>query len=144
METKELIENNQKYSDIHRSIYDALTFYVQQGQYDQLQQLLQNEGSNFELLKGIDDNGCTLLQWAAINNRVEIASFLISKGVEVNQPGGKLNEIPLIWASRNDKFTLMIHLLIRNKSYINYKNVHGHTALHIAARSGNIHIAFIL
>ncbi len=39
METKELIENNQKYSDIHRSIYDALTFYVQQGQYDQLQQL---------------------------------------------------------------------------------------------------------
>ena len=34
-----------------------------------------------------DEHGCTLLHWTAINQRYDIALFLISQGADVNIPG---------------------------------------------------------
>ena len=44
-----------------------------------------------------DADGCSLLHWAAINNRVEIANLLINNGCRVSCPGGVLAESPLHW-----------------------------------------------
>ena len=34
-----------------------------------------------------DADGCTLLHWASINNRYDIAEYLIQRGAEVNKGG---------------------------------------------------------
>ena len=41
----------------------------------------------------IDTNGCSLLHWAAINNRVDIAKFLINKKASINLAGGTIKHV---------------------------------------------------
>lgn len=48
-----------------------------------------------------DKDGCTLLHWAAINNRLQIVKYLISRRADVNAVGGINGEIPLQWAVRH-------------------------------------------
>jgi ankyrin repeat protein len=48
-----------------------------------------------------DHEDCSLLHWAAINNRVGIVKMLIKAGADVNITGGNLVEIPLQWAVRS-------------------------------------------
>ena len=43
------------------------------------------------------------MQWAAINNRCSIATYLIEKGAAVNASGGVLGESALQWAVRKGK-----------------------------------------
>ena len=47
-----------------------------------------------------DDDGVTLMHWAAINNRVQLMKFFISQGAAVDEPGGVLRATPLHWATR--------------------------------------------
>lgn len=118
---------------------------VQIGAYDKFLDLLRSEQSNDVKFDSLTDpDGCTLLHWAAINNRVRIAQFLLNAHCDINSSGGVLQEIPLQWAVRNDKFGTMVHMLIRRGSHVNHRNIYGHTALHIAIAHGNIHNAFIL
>lgn len=42
----------------------------------------------------------TLLHWAAINNRLEIVNYLVSRGAIVDAIGGELESTPLQWATR--------------------------------------------
>ena len=55
--------------------------------------------------------GCSLLHWAAINNRGIIAALLIQNGAIIDKTGGALGETPLQWAI-NKKYYTMIQLLI--------------------------------
>ncbi|KAI6176606.1 Palmitoyltransferase [Aphelenchoides bicaudatus] len=48
-----------------------------------------------------DSDDCTLLHWAAINNRIEVAKLLIERGAEVNAIGGVLVSTPLHWSARH-------------------------------------------
>ena len=48
----------------------------------------------------VDRDGCSLLHWAAINNRSVAVSLLIANGVNVNYLGGLLGENALMWVSR--------------------------------------------
>jgi palmitoyltransferase len=47
-----------------------------------------------------DSDGVTLMHWAAINNRVELIKYFISKGAAADEPGGVLQATPLHWATR--------------------------------------------
>ncbi|GAB1292131.1 Palmitoyltransferase ZDHHC13 [Apodemus speciosus] len=47
-----------------------------------------------------DKENVSLLHWAAINNRLELVKFYISKGAVIDQLGGDLNSTPLHWAIR--------------------------------------------
>ena len=53
----------------------------------------------------------TLLHWAAINDRVEIAKYLLSKGAKSDVFGGALNSTPLHWAVRDGKLEMIVFLL---------------------------------
>jgi ankyrin repeat protein len=118
---------------------------VQMGAYDKLVGMIRMAESEVKLDSIADKDGCTLLHWSAINNRVRIAQrILLPANCNVNLSGGILQEIPLQWAVRNDKFSTMVHMLLRRGSNVNFRNLYGHTALHIAAAHGNIHNAFLL
>ena len=84
------------------------------------------------------------MHWAAINNRLAIAKLLVSHGADVNAPGGKLQEIPLQWACRNDAFTGMAQFLIEAGSDLTHRSAHGLDALHVACRMGNVNMAFLI
>jgi len=58
----------------------------------------------------INDN-LTLLHWAAINNRIEIARYLINKQAQIDAFGGELNSTPLHWAVRDGKLPMVVFLL---------------------------------
>jgi palmitoyltransferase len=91
-----------------------------------------------------DESGCSLLHWAAINNRSTIVKFLISKGANVNIVGGTLKEIPLQWAIRNGRYCQLVQFLIEAGSDLHHKNVHGADALQVAVRCGNLNMVFQL
>ena len=50
--------------------------YIQSGDYDQFTSLYKQVNANESLC---DENGCTLLHWAAINNRVKIIDYLLNQ-----------------------------------------------------------------
>lgn len=115
---------------------------VQHGRLDDLMKAMENGISP----KAADADGCSLLHWACINNRYEIAKFLIESGAEVNKCGGTLNETPIQWASRSDGygFTHLVVLLLEKGATIDHKSTLGHDALFLAVQAANTNIAFIL
>ncbi len=83
----------------------------------------------------VDKDGCSLLHWAAINNRIEIAKFLLQNGAKVNVVGGLLGELPLAWAVRKN-FHAMCHLLLEHNSDVNFIAKTRLTVLHLALKLG--------
>lgn len=120
--------------------HDLLVAYIQEGKYKQISEVLKPDQVTV-----LDENGISLLHWAAINNRVEIAKLLLKTNGShlINSVGGILKEEPLAWACRSDKFNI-VDLLIRKGSNLNHRNVYGHTPLAICVRYGNIHNAYLL
>jgi ankyrin repeat protein len=81
---------------------------VQYGYYDRVAELIEPEPN---LASTPLNSNITLLHWAAINNRIEIARYLINKGVEIDAFGGELNSTPLQWAIRDGKLQMVVFLL---------------------------------
>jgi len=90
-----------------------------------------------------DEDGCALLHWAAINNRCEVASMLLSHGAEVNHMGGTLHETPLMWCARY-AYPRMAQILIDGGADLDAKSRQGYDALHLAAQSSNPHTVLVL
>ena len=96
-------------SDDNKLIKDCIAA-VQGGDILQVTvHILQNRISS----NATDEFGCTLLHWAAINQRYNVAVFLISQGADVNKTGGDLGETPLQWAVRSG-YVPMVDLIIQN------------------------------
>lgn len=96
--------------------------------YNELDVVLDSSLSNANMA---DDDGCTLLHWAALNNRIGIATLLLEKGANVNVVGGVLQETPLMWAIRR-RFYSMMELLFSRGADLQHKNINGCDALHLA------------
>lgn len=47
-----------------------------------------------------DNDGITLIHWAALNNRLATIKYLVSKGAHPDVPAGDMNATPLLWAAR--------------------------------------------
>lgn len=85
--------------------------------------------------RSADADGCTLLHWAAINNRIQIAKFLIKNGADA-VPGGILGETPLHWALRK-KYYAMAQLLHEQLHLdMSLKSKQGLDALNLVIRQG--------
>lgn len=112
----------------------------QHGFVDQVKQLLD---SGLVLPNSIDQDDCSLLHWAAINNHIEIAKLLVARKCNVNAVGGVLSATPLHWAARHGH-TKMVALLIRNGADSTMRDVEGFTPLHIAIQCGCIPVAAYL
>lgn len=84
---------------------------VQYGYYDRVVQLIEADP---QLASTPLADNITLLHWAAINNRLDVAKYLINKGAKVDAMGGALNGTPLHWAIREGKSEMAIYLLSQN------------------------------
>ena len=73
---------------------------TQYGAFDRIQHLILEENVD---VNARDPENVTLLHWAAINNRLEICKFFLSKGAQVDAIGGELRSTPLHWATRQGK-----------------------------------------
>jgi palmitoyltransferase ZDHHC13/17 len=91
----------------------------------------------------VDDDGCSLLHWAAINNRVGISLYLIERGADVNIQGGLLMETPLHWAVRKN-FYRICQLLIDHGADMTVRSNTGLDVIHLACQLGNMEMLFLL
>ncbi|CAI2352113.1 unnamed protein product [Caenorhabditis sp. 36 PRJEB53466] len=85
----------------------------------------------------LDSDGCGLLHWAAINNKVDIIRLLLSYHANIDIIGGNMQSTPLHWACHNAQLAAVVTLVMNGASG-SIKNVNGETPLHIAAVSGNL------
>ena len=74
-------------------VNDSLVHSLSQRCHD----LIENEGA--DVTQG-DEENITPLHWAAINNRIPVASYFLQKGADVNAIGGELKSTPIHWAAR--------------------------------------------
>ncbi|CAO4373469.1 unnamed protein product [Caenorhabditis nigoni] len=92
----------------------------------------------------LDHEGCGLLHWAAINNKIEIIELILSHGGNVDLIGGHMRSTPLHWACYNSQIAAVI-CLIKSGANPAIRNMNGETPLHIAANTGNFPlIAYLL
>uniref|UniRef100_A0A674MKP0 Palmitoyltransferase n=1 Tax=Takifugu rubripes TaxID=31033 RepID=A0A674MKP0_TAKRU len=90
-----------------------------------------------------DKENVTLLHWAAINNRVDLVKYYISKGAIVDQLGGDLNSTPLHWATRQGHLSMVVQLMKygADPSLIDGE---GCSCVHLAAQFGHTSIVAYL
>uniref|UniRef100_A0A3Q2R1V7 Palmitoyltransferase n=1 Tax=Fundulus heteroclitus TaxID=8078 RepID=A0A3Q2R1V7_FUNHE len=90
-----------------------------------------------------DKENVTLLHWAAINNRLELVKYFLSKGAVVDQLGGDLNSTPLHWAIRQGHLPMVIQLM-RYGADPSITDGEGYRSLHLAILFQHMAIAAYL
>eukprot|EP00124_Ichthyophonus_hoferi_P002484 Ihof_evm3s171 gene=Ihof_evmTU3s171 len=113
---------------------------VQRGLLDRVHWFVNEEGFD---VNTPDHEDVTLLHWAAINNRIEIARFLLAKGAHVDTLGGHLKSTSLQWAVRQG-FLEMIILLMKAGADPSIKDTQGFNSLHLSAQFGHTYISAYL
>ncbi|MGA2878649.1 MAG: ankyrin repeat domain-containing protein [Bryobacteraceae bacterium] len=87
-----------------------------------------------------DDDGITVLSWAAIANRVDIARLLIQRGADVNHVDKK-GMTPLLYAASIDfGDSTMIDLLLKSGAQPSARTKEGLTALDLAHKYNHNHL----
>jgi ankyrin repeat protein len=87
-----------------------------------------------------DDDGITVLSWAAIANRVEMARLLIKRGADVNHVDKK-GMTPLLYAASIDfGDSAMIDVLIQSGARTSARTKEGLTALDLARKYNHTHL----
>jgi len=81
---------------------------TQYGRIDRVRHLFATERLN---VNEPDAEGCFLLHWAAINNRVDLIKYFLSIGAVVDQLGGDLLATPLHWAVRSGHLESVVVLI---------------------------------
>jgi len=106
---------------------------VQYGYYDRVVELIE---PNPSLATTPTNGNITLLHWAAINDRVEIGEYLLSKNASIDALGGELSSTPLHWAARNGKLRMVVYLLSRQANALLFDG-EGFSTIHLATMFGH-------
>jgi ankyrin repeat protein len=87
-----------------------------------------------------DNDGITILSWATIANRVDMARLLIGRGADVNHVDKK-GMTPLLYAASIDfGDSAMVDLLLRSSARRDVRTKEGQTALDLARQYKHIHL----
>jgi palmitoyltransferase len=120
---------------------DTLVHAVQWGDLPTVERAVEELGFSPD---ACDQDGCSLLHWAAINNRLSIAKYLVGKGANVAVTGGNNKENPLQWCIRSSTCSEILCYFLTEESSIVDKSIYGCDALMIAVQSEQLNAAFIL
>ncbi|KAJ3262043.1 hypothetical protein HK103_003886 [Boothiomyces macroporosus] len=88
------------------------------------------------LVSDRDSGNVTALHWAAINNHVNVAKYLLDRGAELDALGGDLIATPFHWAARSGHVQ-MVTLLYSKGANLYIKDSQGYNALHLAVHAGH-------
>ena len=127
-------ENVEEYAD-----WDCIKS-VQYGALPRVMELV--EGGLYDVNQAEED-GVTLLHWAAINNRLEIMRYLVARGATVDRAGGLLGGTPLHWAMRQGHLPAVV-LLLTLGADMTLQDKEGYAMLHLGAKFGFTHIVAYL
>jgi len=123
------------------SIINEARAAAQYGRADEIAQLL-DDGKLAPDAK--DEDGCSLLQWAAINGRDNVVRLLLERGADCNAVGGVLEENALQWACRQGRSSCAV-LLRESGGDPTHRGKEGGTAVHLCCRYGQVSIlAFLI
>ena len=91
-----------------------------------------------------DKENVYLLHWAAINNRLDIAKYLVSLNCEIDPIGGELESSPLNWAARSGHIQMVIYLMQQNANS-NTFDIEGFSTIHLSTMFGHsMVVAYLL
>jgi ankyrin repeat protein len=87
-----------------------------------------------------DSDGITILSWAVIGNRIDMARLLIERGADVNHEDKK-GMTPLLYAASIDfGDSAMVELLLKSGARTSARTKEGLTALDLARKYKNRHL----
>jgi len=112
---------------------------TQYGNYKRCEELVKQG----EDVRTPDKDNITVLHWAAINNRLEIARFFISQGAVIDALGGDLVATPLHWAIREGHLQMVV-LLMQSGADPGVRDSDGCAAVHVAVSCGYSNIVSYL
>jgi len=117
-------EKNPKYFNIVKA--------TQHGNFDRCREIIEKDGYDSACVP--DDENITVLHWAALNNRKELAEYYLSAGAVIDAIGGDLKSTPLHWAIRQGHQS-MVALLMKHGADPMLADCDGCSAIHIAAKT---------
>jgi hypothetical protein len=114
---------------------------TQYGVLDRLKELVESGQCDYNKP---DNENVYLLHWAAINNRLDIAQYLISLRCDIDPIGGELESTPLNWAARSGHIQMVIFLM-QNGANPTLYDLEGYSTIHLATMFGHsIVVAYLL
>lgn len=116
---------------------------VKATQYGVLERLKELVESNQVDPNAPDAENVYLLHWAAINNRIDIAKYLISLGVNIDPVGGELETTPLNWAARSGHVNMCV-LLMQHGANPTVYDVEGFSTIHLGTMFGHSNVVAYL
>lgn len=125
--------NHSSYNSSEDDFNDVLAA-VQEGDVEFVTEALRGR---YVSASTLDSSGCSLLHWAAINNRITIARILVENGLTKCFGGGVLGETPLQWALRKRYYAMMDLLYKLTQCDLSHKSKQGIDALFLACKLGN-------
>ncbi|XP_010547928.1 PREDICTED: probable protein S-acyltransferase 23 isoform X2 [Tarenaya hassleriana] len=108
-------------------VYSASAY----GDFQQLRSFVEHGGASVSLPDG---NGYYTLQWASLNNFVDVAQYIIEHGGDVNA-ADNIHQTALHWAAVRGSIAVA-DLLLQNGARIEAADVNGYRAVHVAAQYG--------
>lgn len=94
------------------------------------------------LLESYDDDGYTALQWAALNNRLSVVTYLLDQGVNVNAQDRVSKQTALHWATVRGALECLTTLLNHDSSDAKVVDSKGYSLCHVAAQYGQTEILY--
>ncbi|KAM7450555.1 Palmitoyltransferase zdhhc13 [Porites harrisoni] len=113
---------------------------TQYGIFDRCRELIEKEGVDVNTL---DKENVSALHWAAINNRIRIAEYFVSKGATIDQKGGILNATPLHWAVRQGHLEMVVYLMKQGADPVSL-DIEGCSCLHVAVQHSQMGVVAYL
>eukprot|EP00047_Mylnosiga_fluctuans_P014369 m.37866 g.37866 ORF g.37866 m.37866 type:complete len:609 (-) comp5473_c0_seq1:40-1866(-) len=102
----------------------------QRGMLPEIQELIEVKGFDVNIR---DSENITCMHWAAINNRLALVQYFLSKGAEVDPLGGELMASPMQWAVRQGHLDMVV-LLAKYGANPLIQDKQGFNSLHLAAQ----------
>ncbi len=120
---------------INRKDYSELNAVkaCQYGILDRLKELIETNQTDPHKPDG---ENVYLLHWAAINNRLEIAKYLLSLGCAVDVVGGELESTPLNWAARSGHIQMVVYLMKNGANPLTF-DIEGFSTIHLSTMFGH-------
>nr|GMC65140.1 protein S-acyltransferase 24 [Ipomoea batatas] len=112
---------------LRNDVYTAAAY----GDMEKLQRLVESEGCSVSEPDGL---GYYALQWAALNNRIAAAQYIIEHGGDVNA-ADHTGQTALHWSAVRGAVSVA-ELLLQEGARINVVDIYGYQATHVAAQYG--------